>query len=582
MAEKKKTGRALLSSVLSLLLCCAMLIGTTFAWFTDTASTSVNKIQAGTLDVELKMATAWDTTSDGWVGLGSPTSWTDAEGETLTFRTADDRSEILWEPGCEYWLPELLIRNNGDVALKFKLAVTGIDGDAELNDAIDWYLLRGDKESCSGWNRVDDESDTFYADFENVEYILLPGEEVVMIIGGYMDENAGNEYMDLSIEGAAITVYATQYTYEYDSYTNQYDADAEYEIGWDGSVATEEQLLATVTNYVYSRNEETGAETIGRQFNISSPELLAAYAVYVNRGKCCTTDKVVLTEDINLGNQNWTPIGTTEHPFVARTFDGQNHKISNLTLNGGAENPTDLLATNQGLIGVTYTNGTIVEIMNLEIHNANIYAMNSAGALIGCLDTAQSSYFLAGYTGVHDIKLTGKVTIEGGNSGGISGSPVAHWALQTGFSKITIDVEDGSYLSNIKARELSGTGVSGALGGVVAIAAWDRGSTDIESNLDVSGVAGNVGGIVGVGNQVWYQINYTGDVTVKGVTPRADGKYNYGLAIGGFAPVWHHYDMNTTRRATVVATGTLTLELTNGTTVNSNGQASDAIGGFFW
>lgn len=228
--------------------------------------------------------------------------------------------------------------------------------------------------------------------------------------------------------------------------------------------------------------------------------------------------------------------------------------------------------------------------MNLNICNADIYAMNSAGAVIGCLDTAQSSYWMAGYTGVHDITLTGKVTVEGGNSGGISGSPVSHWALQTGFSNITIDVEDGSYLSNVTAYERSyyyddgGNRVSagGALGGVIAVAAWDRGSTNIESNLDVIGIAGNVGGIVGIGNQVWYQINYTGDVTVKGVAPSADGKYNYGLAVGGFAPVWHHYDMSEEKRATVIATGTLTLELTNGTTVNTNGQASDAIGGFFW
>lgn len=360
--------------------------------------------------------------------------------------------------------------------------------------------------------------------------------------------------------------------------------------GWDGTAATEEELLAAVTDYVYSKNEETGEETIGRQFNISSPELLAAYAVYVNAGNCQQTDKVVLTENIDLRNRNWTPIGTTEHPFAARTFDGQNHIISNLQLNGGAANPTDLHAANQGLFGVTYTNGNIVEIMNLNIHNANIYAMNSAGALIGCLDTAQSAYWLAGYTGVHDIKLTGKVTIEGGNSGGISGSPVSHWALQTGFSRITIDVKAGSYLSNVKAYECSsysdGMGnfvrPGGALGGVVAVAAWDRGSTDITSNLDVIGVAGNVGGIVGIGNQVWYQINYTGDVTVKGVTPSENGKYNYGLAVGGFAPVWHHYDMSAEKRATVSATGTLTLELTTGETIHTNGQTSDAIGGFFW
>lgn len=51
----KTTKRALFSSVLAIVLCLAMLIGTTFAWFTDTASTGVNKIQAGNLALKYTM-----------------------------------------------------------------------------------------------------------------------------------------------------------------------------------------------------------------------------------------------------------------------------------------------------------------------------------------------------------------------------------------------------------------------------------------------------------------------------------------------------------------------------------------------
>ena len=88
MNNTKTTKRALLSSVIAMLLCVAMLIGTTFAWFTDSASTAVNKIQAGTLDIALEMKNA-----DG--------SWVTAEGQTLKWKTADNRaqSKILWEPG---------------------------------------------------------------------------------------------------------------------------------------------------------------------------------------------------------------------------------------------------------------------------------------------------------------------------------------------------------------------------------------------------------------------------------------------------------------------------------------------------
>ena len=45
--NSKSTKRALLTSVLAMVVCLAMLVGSTFAWFTDTATTGVNKIQAG-------------------------------------------------------------------------------------------------------------------------------------------------------------------------------------------------------------------------------------------------------------------------------------------------------------------------------------------------------------------------------------------------------------------------------------------------------------------------------------------------------------------------------------------------------
>ena len=51
MTNSKSTKRALVSSALAILMCGAMLIGTTFAWFTDPASTGVNTIQAGNLDI---------------------------------------------------------------------------------------------------------------------------------------------------------------------------------------------------------------------------------------------------------------------------------------------------------------------------------------------------------------------------------------------------------------------------------------------------------------------------------------------------------------------------------------------------
>ena len=211
MNNKRATKRALLTSVMALVMCVVMLVGTTFAWFTDTASTGVNKIQAGNLDIELEMKNA----SGGW---------DKAEGKTLQFKKAagHESEEVLWEPGCTYELPELRIVNKGNLALKYKIQITGIQGDAKLNKAIDWTITHSN------------ESDKLTDDINGFEYKMLPkaaGEadypSQTFTIKGTMKKEAGNEYQGLSIDGIGITVVATQYTYEKDSIDDQYDKDAD-------------------------------------------------------------------------------------------------------------------------------------------------------------------------------------------------------------------------------------------------------------------------------------------------------------------------------------------------------------------
>ena len=198
MTNRKSTKRALLGSVMAMVLCLAMLVGATFAWFTDTASTGVNKIQAGKLDVALEMKDAAG-------------QWVSAEGKTLDFVKAAgaENEAILWEPGCTYTLPELRVVNNGNLALKYMIKITGIKGDAKLNEAIEWTI--GDVAM-------------------GAEQHLKAGESNEFTIKGHMKESAGNEYMNESIDGIAITVVATQDTVESDSFDKDYDAGAEYPV----------------------------------------------------------------------------------------------------------------------------------------------------------------------------------------------------------------------------------------------------------------------------------------------------------------------------------------------------------------
>ena len=215
MNNKRATKRALLTSVMALVMCVVMLVGTTFAWFTDTASTGVNKIQAGNLDIELQM-------KEG-------NNWVPAEGKTLNFLqkqsdgSVKQEANILWEPGCRYELPELRIVNKGNLALKYKITVNGVTGDAKLLEAIDFTAKMGADDGIA---------------LDNLKGAILPsgaatasagevvGETAPITIKGVMKTTAGNEYQGLSIDGIGITVVATQYTYEKDSIDDQYDANA--------------------------------------------------------------------------------------------------------------------------------------------------------------------------------------------------------------------------------------------------------------------------------------------------------------------------------------------------------------------
>lgn len=208
------TKRALLTSALAIVACVAMLIGSTFAWFTDTASTAVNKIQAGNLKVALEMQEGND--------------WTDANGKTLGWVQAKadgtetaivDGKNILWEPGCEYQLQTVRVRNNGNLALKYKVVITGIDGDAKLNNAIDWTIKMG--EASENVVELTDDAQGF-------QYALTAKDAAnTLTISGKMRTDAGNEYQGLSIDGIGITVYATQAEYESDSNGTDYDKDAD-------------------------------------------------------------------------------------------------------------------------------------------------------------------------------------------------------------------------------------------------------------------------------------------------------------------------------------------------------------------
>ena len=204
----KSTKRALVSSALAILMCVAMLIGTTFAWFTDSASTAVNKIQAGNLEIELQMKD-----KDG--------EWVNAEGKTLPFLVEGnipaEGTQILWEPGCTYYVPQIRVLNKGNLAVKIEYLPEALGVTGKLAEVLEPVFK----------TPVDANGEEVNIEPE----ILKPGEaSPAWSFGYHMLETAGNEYQNATATGMCLTVVATQATYENDSNGNTYDENADYTI----------------------------------------------------------------------------------------------------------------------------------------------------------------------------------------------------------------------------------------------------------------------------------------------------------------------------------------------------------------
>ena len=258
----KSKKSALLLSFTSLLICFAMLVGSTFAWFTDTATTGVNKITSGNLDIEAY----YRTSANG--------EWAKIDDQTDLFGTAS----ALFEPGHTR-VVELKIKNAGNLALKYKIGMNIASETAGTNKFGKPYKLSDslkvattpiqiyepsnpisaateklifEKEDRSlKWNEVP------FANFElekatNGEFHnIKPGGEVILGMKIYMPETVGNEANAQSTEEAAsitfgLNILATQYTYERDSFSNTYDKNAEYPV-LPKSIKNSDELDAALT-----------------------------------------------------------------------------------------------------------------------------------------------------------------------------------------------------------------------------------------------------------------------------------------------------------------------------------------------
>ena len=501
--KKTNTKRALGMSLISLLACGVMFAGSTYAWFTDSISVDGNRIETGTLKVDLEVLT-----ESGFQSL--------RENNTPVFS-----QEARWEPGyTDYSV--LKIQNEGDLAVKWNLKAIKVGADSKkLAEVIDVYA-KVSEEALEAPKSLNEAGYEYIGTLAEVlaKGTLLEGEFDPNVVGQsqekylgimlHMQESAGNEYQGITDVQFDIKLNAYQLTAEKDGFGSPY-----YDNIWTGKVDT--------SWYVAGES----------QYVINTAEELAGFASIVN-GENGLADTfagktVKLDANIDLNGINWTAIGCPmEDGYVGfeGTFDGQGHTISNLNIDNKAN-------WGQGLFGYITSKNTVIK--NLNIENVSINTEDTSGAVAG----------YATFGTFENINVTGDVNITGAqHMGGIVGN-----GYFANFSDCSVIANEGSKITastssfvggivgyhgagnvviedcDVKNLELTGYGAIGAITGLVSTNNTITGCTAENIILNKTSIETNPS--VGLAAGSW-DVSETGNAVVSNNTFKnitLNGKY---------------------------------------------------------
>ena len=315
MTQTKTSKRALLTSALSLLLCCTMLIGTTWAWFTDSVTSAGNKIQSGTLQVDLLVK-------------GGNTDYP----EYTSVKT--DHKPIfnydLWEPGYTL-VTNAKVVNNGTLALKYTLKFVSEDDIAsqKLAEVIDVFYASSEVSGIDSRTALNDKiADKTLKPLGTLKDVFTQGEAVVMndnlepkgkencedfaTIVLKMKEEAGNEYQNQTISAFDIQLLATQWTYENDTFDDQYDVNATYPVVAVANVTDATAPLSiSVDNVTVTVPADTAVagdkfELVIDSKNVSTDEngntIVVCNITLKKNGTAVTSGDVDYTVEMNIGS----------------------------------------------------------------------------------------------------------------------------------------------------------------------------------------------------------------------------------------------------------------------------------------
>lgn len=399
----KNTKKALFMSALSMLLCLTMLVGSTFAWFTDTVTAGRNVIIAGNLDVEL------------WHSNGKATDEMVSE-KTELFVNADG-SEIKWEPGVMAY-ENFTVKNVGTLALKYSLKVnvgdynTVKDTELSLKDVLKVAVLdeafSGTREDALAlkFEKIDDFSKggTINANADGEKHAVIIYWEPSANDNDYNLSNlkASSDGNDLFIE-LGVNLVATQANVENDSFDSDYDLNATFpvlnakdfkrQINEGGVIQVSESFSVENKNAPASRNS-IGADTV------------------MNLGDSLLTFRNTVTDEEDYNNElyNISALYVDEHDLTLSADDGGiDSDFYGINLGTSAHDTNPTVIINGGIYKagsvVNVSCGTVI-INGGFFDGRSIYGSGkSARYLLNCVDSSYKA-------GIANIIVNGGIFVN--------------------------------------------------------------------------------------------------------------------------------------------------------------------------
>ena len=478
--NKKTTRRALTTSVISLLICVAMLMGTTFAWFTDSVTSGRNTIVAGNLDVVLEY-------------------YVDGAFKEVTKTTALFNDSSLWEPGHTE-VAYLKVSNAGTLALKYQLAVevfeekggVNVSNEAfKLSDHLVFKVVEIDESAVGTYTR--DTAKTVagnvkgLGEYNSGEKVLeKKGDSVCVALIVYMPETVGNEanYRGTSIPTITMgtSLVATQYTYEKDSFDEKYDEQAPLNFTNVSSLDELKAALEAEKPYIVLTKDID----VDEMLTVDYDAVIDGAGKTVGRSDTFTGTMFTVTGGATLALENVTVDGGAVWTGTADATLGRG------TVNGGVKATGNIVAT-EANSHIVLNDGAVLQ------NNDGAHAVN-LGTRIGATLTLNGGQIINNNSDSGAVWGGGNITVNDGSKiNGNSSTGLAGAIRMVGKCNLTMN---GGEISNNKAVSDGG-------------AIWGYGTNGNTSVYNLNGgkmnnnVAGGTGGAIYTGT--YSTVNISGD-----------------------------------------------------------------------